>query len=126
MYSHPNFLVFFLRLLNSNFFIFKVNRVVNYKEKDSREILDIAYCTKHNCYFVLKPDSSIAVFNSNFDEVSRANKTSRTILCMVYNPVTDELLTSAVDGIKVWRLLKNELDNWRSIKPLSSYSLNLM
>jgi hypothetical protein len=45
---------------------------------------------------------------------------------MIYNPITDELLTSAVDGLKVWRLLKNEKENWKSIKPLSSYSLNLM
>ncbi len=75
---------------------------------------------------MLRPDSSISVFNHNFDEVSRANKSSRTILSMIYNPITDELLTSAVDGLKVWRLLKNEKENWKSIKPLSSYSLNLM
>jgi hypothetical protein len=42
---------------------------------------------------------------------------------MIYNPVTDELITSAVDGMKVWRLKKDEKENWRSVKPLASYSL---
>ena len=38
-----------------------MNRVVNYKVKDSKDIKDIVYCSAHNCYFVLRPDSSISV-----------------------------------------------------------------
>ena len=51
--------------------------------------------------FILKIIKSKKVFDREFDQVYRTSKTNRAILSMIYNPVTDELLTSAVDGLKV-------------------------
>jgi hypothetical protein len=41
------------------------------------------------------------VLNREFQVIAKGNINSRTVLCMVYNPVNDELLISAIDGIKV-------------------------
>ena len=43
------------------------------------------------------------VLNREFQVIAKGNVNSRTVLCMIYNPVNDELLVSAIDGLKVIR-----------------------
>lgn len=39
----------------------KVIRAIKYNIKDAKDILDCIYSRKHNCYFALQPNNSIAV-----------------------------------------------------------------
>lgn len=43
----------------------------------------------------------IQVLNSNFIEICSVGDNKRSVLCMCYNTVTDELITSGLDGVKV-------------------------
>lgn len=99
--------------------------MIKYNVKDSKEIVDVIYCLKYNCYFSLQKNNSIAVLNRDFDEVYRVQNSS-TVLCMLYNPLNDELLTSSLSGIKVWKLEQQMIpDRNHSTKPLGNHRLVL-
>lgn len=98
--------------------------MVNYPIKDSKLIIDCIYCRKHNCYFMLQSDNRIAVLNRDFDEVCHV-KTASTVLCMIYNPIRDELLTSSLNGLRIWTLQAMNPHKFDSTKPLGHYQLNL-
>ena len=86
-------------------------------------MLYISYCALYNCYFVLHQTNSILVINRDFEEIYRTPNEPSTILCMIYNPLTDELVISSVSGIKVWRLEKFEQERWKCLKQMSNYKL---
>ena len=87
--------------------------------------MDVIYCRTYNCYFALKGDSTLIVLNKDFDEVTKAGDGLRSILCMMYNPLSDELITCGIDGMKVWQLKATNKATTQALRPLSNYKLIL-
>ncbi|CAF0852544.1 unnamed protein product, partial [Brachionus calyciflorus] len=103
----------------------KTKREIYYDCNELQNIIDFIYSSVHNCYFALRTDNSLALFNSNFQEVNKLTSKSGTILCMIYNPINDELITSTIEGFKIYKLEKDEKDRWKGLMQMGNYSIVL-
>lgn len=65
------------------------------------------------------------MLNRDFEEICTAGEIVRSILCMIYNSVNDELITCDIEGVKVWYLKSTQPSNVNKIKHLSNYKLQL-
>lgn len=101
----------------------KVNRKLSFGSRDNNGFIHLTYCSLHNCYFGLNYQNAILVINRQFEVVFKTENGSSSIFCMIYNPLTDELITSGVDGVKLWCLVKSDKEQIVSLKQMSNYEL---
>ncbi|XP_021350983.1 uncharacterized protein LOC110448841 isoform X2 [Mizuhopecten yessoensis] len=103
----------------------RVMRNLLYPKYEYRLLTYIVYAKKYNCYFALSKDFSLKVLNRDFDETCNVKAGLRSVLFMVFNSVTDELITGGVDGTKIWSFRQAAGSSFMELKPLSNYELHL-
>ncbi|CAB4005181.1 uncharacterized protein LOC110065605, partial [Paramuricea clavata] len=104
-----------------------VTRLLDYPSYQFNLIQLLLHSKKFNVYFGLSKDYALKVFNLNFHEVFSVISDMNSVLCMVFNSVTDELITGGTGGIKFWTF--GEVQSDRSIsrdsRPMANYGLIL-
>ena len=65
-------------------------------------IFHFSYVPKHWAFVGYCSDLSLRVFSANFDKVSTAF-IGRTIMCMLYNDVRDDIITGVQGGVNTWK-----------------------
>ncbi|XP_060076269.1 uncharacterized protein LOC132555908 [Ylistrum balloti] len=103
----------------------RVMRNLMYPKYEYRLLTYIVYAKKYNCYFALSKDFSLKVLNRDFDETCHVSAGLRSVLFMVFNSVTDELITGGVDGTKIWSFRQVAGSSFMELKPLANYELHL-
>ncbi|XP_033746435.1 uncharacterized protein LOC117331705 isoform X2 [Pecten maximus] len=103
----------------------RVMRNLLYPKYEYRLLTYLVYAKKYNCYFALSKDFSLKVLNRDFDETCHVSAGLRSVLFMVFNSVTDELITGGVDGTKIWSFRQVAGSSFMELKPLANYELHL-
>ena len=65
------------------------------------------------------------VFNRDFEETCSVSADMRSVLFMIFNPITDELITGGVGGTKLWEYKQFADKSWKEIRPMANYRLQL-
>ncbi|KXJ20060.1 hypothetical protein AC249_AIPGENE17892 [Exaiptasia diaphana] len=106
-----------------------VTRHLNYPAYQFNVLRMIIFSRKFNVYFALSKDYALKVFNLNFHEVISVSAEMHSVLCMVFNPGKDELITGGTGGMKFWRfgeLSRDKRKSWSSdSRPMANYGLVL-
>ncbi|XP_046841279.1 uncharacterized protein LOC124435388 [Xenia sp. Carnegie-2017] len=111
-----------------NSVINSVLRVLDYPSYHFNVIRLLLHCKKFNVYFGLSKDYALKVFNTNFHEVFSVVSDMNSVLCMVFNSVTDELITGGTGGIRFWSFGEVQSDDHgflRNSRPMANYGLIL-
>ncbi|MGH0145110.1 UNVERIFIED_CONTAM: hypothetical protein FKN15_024465 [Acipenser sinensis] len=79
-----------------------IKREINFPKYQFSILKKMIYCKKFNVYFGLGKDYSVKVYNMDFCEIESADdENSHLVMTLVFNPVTEELITGGLDGIKI-------------------------
>ncbi|CAK8689652.1 unnamed protein product [Clavelina lepadiformis] len=100
------------------------SRELNFPKYQNRLLRTILYCDKYNVYFSICQDFTLEVFNKDFKRTCKAeNPNMRSVLHLVFNPVTDELITAGMSGTVVWKYQHLKSSKFDEIKSMANYSL---
>ncbi|XP_064607096.1 uncharacterized protein LOC135471707 [Liolophura sinensis] len=102
----------------------KVSRDMSYPKYEYGLITNIIFARKYNCYFALSKDFSLKVLNKDFEETLSVSADLRCVLFMVFNPITDQLITGGVGGTKIWNF-HQVASSFGELKPMANYRLTL-
>ncbi|XP_028398309.1 uncharacterized protein LOC114521934 [Dendronephthya gigantea] len=105
-----------------------VSRLLDYPSYQFNLIQLLLHSKKFNVYFGLSKDYALKVFNLNFHEVFSVISDMNSVLCMVFNSVTDELITGGTGGIKFWtfgEIQSEDRSMARDSRPMANYGLIL-
>ncbi|XP_073210839.1 uncharacterized protein [Lepidochelys kempii] len=101
-----------------------VKREIDFHKYQFNTVRSITYCEKFNVYFVLRRDYALKVYNKNYEEIcSVENMESRLLTRMVFNPVSDELITGGIKGVKFWKFKETENTDYSNAAHMSNYKL---
>uniref|UniRef100_A0A6P8IQV6 Uncharacterized protein LOC116303278 n=1 Tax=Actinia tenebrosa TaxID=6105 RepID=A0A6P8IQV6_ACTTE len=106
-----------------------VTRHLNYPAYQFNVLRMIIFSRKFNVYFALSKEYALKVFNLNFHEVISVSAEMHSVLCMVFNPARNELITGGTGGMKFWRFGELTKDKRKSFssdsRPMANYGLVL-
>nr|XP_025038925.1 uncharacterized protein C3orf22 homolog isoform X1 [Pelodiscus sinensis] len=101
-----------------------VKREMDFHKYQFNIVRCITYCEKFNVYFVLRRDYSLTVSNKDYEEIcSVENVESHFMTFMVFNPVSDELITGGIKGVKIWKFKETENTDYSGAVHMSNYKL---
>ncbi|XP_077972038.1 uncharacterized protein LOC120338981 isoform X1 [Styela clava] len=104
----------------------KITRELHFPKYKTKLLRSVIFCKKHNVFFAICSDFTLKVYNKDFHETFKTeNKSMRSILHLVFNPVTDELISSGVAGTVVWKYKQTQRNLFDTIKPMANYELQL-
>ncbi|XP_044878616.1 uncharacterized protein LOC123373646 isoform X1 [Mauremys mutica] len=102
----------------------RVKREMGFHKYQFNIVRSIIYCEKFNVYFILRRDYALKVYNKDYEEIcSVENVESRLLTLMVFNPVSDELITGGIKGIKFWKFKETESTDYSDAVHMSNYKL---
>ncbi|KAK2182785.1 hypothetical protein NP493_336g03008 [Ridgeia piscesae] len=100
-------------------------RALNFGQFQHRSITSIVYGRNMNIYFALGKDFDLMVLNRDFQQTCKVSSQLRSVVFMVFNPVTNELITGGVGGTKIWKYEQLAELSWSCLTPMSNYQLVL-
>ncbi|KAM9132712.1 uncharacterized protein ACDP82_008798 [Pangshura tecta] len=101
-----------------------VKREMGFHKYQFNIVRSITYCEKFNVYFILRRDYALKVYNKDYEEIcSVENVESLLLTLMVFNPVSDELITGGIKGIKFWKFKETESTDYSDAVHMSNYKL---
>ncbi|XP_065406984.1 uncharacterized protein LOC101953297 isoform X3 [Chrysemys picta bellii] len=102
----------------------RVKREMDFHKYQFNIVRSITYCEKFNVYFVLRRDYALKVYNKDYEEIcSVENVETRLLTLMVFNPVSDELITGGIKGVKFWKFKETENTDYSDAVHMSNYKL---
>ena len=81
-----------------------IKRILQFESYKFNVLRDIQYCRSYNIYFGLTKKYQLKIYNLNFHETFSIESDGASILCLIYNTQTDELITAGRSKLQFWKI----------------------
>ena len=85
-----------------SYLVNSVSRLMDFPSYHFNVIMILLYVRKFNIYFALSKEYQLKIYNLNFHETFSIESETNTVLHVVFNSVTDELITAGRGSLQFW------------------------
>lgn len=89
-----------LKTFNQN----SIKRILQFESYKFNVLRDIQYCRYYNIYFGLTKEYQLKIYNLNFHETFSIESDGASILSLIYNTQTNELITTGRSKLQFWKI----------------------
>ena len=79
-------------------------RILQFESYKFNVLRDIQYCRSYNIYFGLTKEYQLKIYNLNFHETFSIESDGASILSLIYNTQTNELITTGRSKLQFWKI----------------------